>query len=110
MKFLIKDDVFLTNVASVDLTEKEVDYIVMLVSGVQDKKIKELLNINPSKLETLYQKFGLTNKQRVRDMQLTTVMCMNDLITTELIMQTHKRFNLIELQEMIDFYKTGKRG
>ena len=104
MQFDIKNQ-FQPTVTLVDLTEKEVDYIVMLVSGVQDKKIKELLNINPSELETLYQKFGLTNKQRVRDMQLTTVMCMNDLITPELIMHTKERFNLIELREMIDFYK-----
>ena len=71
----------------------------------QDEKIKELLNINHSELEVLYQKFGLTNKQRVRDMQLTTIMAMNNLITPELIMHTKKRFNLIELKEMIDFYK-----
>ena len=71
----------------------------------QDEKIKELLNINHSELEVLYQKFGLTNKQRVRDLQLTTVMAMNNLITPELIMHTKERFNLIELKEMIDFYK-----
>ena len=110
MKFHIKDDMFSTNVTSVDLSEKEVDYIVMLVSGVKDKNIKELLNLKHSDLESLFQKFGLTNKHRVRDMQLTTVMCMNGLITPELIMQTYKRFDLIELKEMIDFYKTGKRG
>lgn len=105
MKFQIKDDVFSTNVTNVDLSEREVDYIVMLVSGVQDEKIKELLNIKYSELEILYEKFGLTNKQRVRDMQLTTVMCMNNLITPELIMNTKERFDLIELKEMIDFYK-----
>ena len=38
-------------------------------------------------------------------MQLTTVMCMNNLITPELIMNTKERFDLIELKEMIDFYK-----
>ena len=38
-------------------------------------------------------------------MQLTTIMAMNNLITPELIMHTKKRFNLIELKEMIDFYK-----
>ncbi|MGN0032140.1 MAG: hypothetical protein ACI37Q_09330 [Candidatus Gastranaerophilaceae bacterium] len=38
-------------------------------------------------------------------MQLTTVMAMNNLITPELIMHTKERFNLIELKEMIDFYK-----
>ncbi len=38
-------------------------------------------------------------------MQLTTVMAMNDLITPELIMQTKERFDLIELKEMIEFYK-----
>ena len=101
---------FSTNVTSVDLSEKEVDYIVMLVSGVKEPEIKKLLNMSHSELETLYNKFGLTNKKKVRDMQLTSVMCMNNLITTELIMQTKERFDLIELQEMIDFYKTGKRG
>ena len=39
-------------------------------------------------------------------MQLTTVMCMNNLITPELIMHTKERFDLIELKEMIEFYKT----
>lgn len=105
MKFVLNINQFSPNKKEVDLTEKEVDYIVMLASGVQDEKIKELLNINHSELEVLYQKFGLTNKQRVRDMQLTTVMAMNNLITPELIMHTKERFNLIELKEMIDFYK-----
>lgn len=105
MKFVLNINQFSPNIKEVDLTEKEVDYIVMLASGVQDEKIKELLNINHSELEVLYQKFGLTNKQRVRDMQLTTVMAMNNLITPELIMHTKERFNLIELKEMIDFYK-----
>lgn len=77
----------------------------MLASGVQDVNIKELLNIKHSELETLYQKFGLTNKQRVRDMQLISIMGMNNLLTAELIMQTKERFDLIELKEMIDFYK-----
>lgn len=35
----------------------------MLVSGVQDEKIKELLNIKYSELEILYEKFRLTNKE-----------------------------------------------
>lgn len=105
MKFVLNINQFSPNTKEVDLTEKEVDYIVMLASGVQDEKIKELLNIKNSELETLYVKFGLTNKKRVRDMQLTTVMAMNDLITPELIMQTKERFDLIELKEMIDFYK-----
>ena len=105
MKFVLNINQFSPNIKEVDLTEKEVDYIVMLASGVQDEKIKELLNINHSELEVLYQKFGLTNKQRVRDLQLTTVMAMNNLITPELIMHTKERFNLIELKEMIDFYK-----
>ena len=72
MKFVLNINQFSPNIKEVDLTEKEVDYIVMLASGVQDEKIKELLNINHSELEVLYQKFGLTNKQRVRDLQLTT--------------------------------------
>ena len=105
MKFVLNINQFSPNIKEVDLTEKEVDYIVMLASGVQYEKIIELLNINHSELEVLYQKFGLTNKQRVRDMQLTTVMAMNNLITPELIMHTKERFNLIELKEMIDFYK-----
>ena len=105
MKFVLNINQFSPNTKEVDLTEKEVDYIVMLASGVQDEKIKELLNIKNSELETLYVKFGLTNKKRVRDMQLTTVMAMNDLITPELIMQTKERFDLIELKEMIEFYK-----
>ena len=105
MKFVLNINQFSPNTKEVDLTEKEVDYIVMLASGVQDEKIKELLNIKYSELETLYEKFGLTNKKRVRDMQLTTVMAMNDLITPELIMQTKERFDLIELKEMIEFYK-----
>ncbi len=105
MKFVLNINQFSPNTKEVDLTEKEVDYIVMLASGVQDEKIKELLNIKNPELETLYVKFGLTNKKRVRDMQLTTVMAMNDLITPELIMQTKERFDLIELKEMIEFYK-----
>ena len=64
MKFQIKDDVFSTNVTNVDLSEREVDYIVMLVSGVQDEKIKELLNIKHSELEILYENSVLlTNKE-----------------------------------------------
>ena len=105
MKFVLNINQFSPNTKEVDLTEKEIDYIVMLASGVQEKQIKELLNIKHSELETLYENFGLTNKQRVRDMQLTTVMAMNNLITPELIMHTKERFNLIELREMIDFYK-----
>ena len=109
MKFVLNINQFSPNIKEVDLTEKEVDYIVMLASGVQDEKIKELLNINHSELEVLYQKFGLTNKQRVRDLQLTTVMAMNNLITPELIMHTKERINLIELKEMIDFYKKNSK-
>ena len=105
MKFIININQFSPNTKEVDLSEKEIDYILMLASGVQDVNIKELLNIKHSELETLYQKFGLTNKQRVRDMQLISIMGMNNLLTAELIMQTKERFDLIELKEMIDFYK-----
>ena len=51
MKFVLNINQFSPNIKEVDLTEKEVDYIVMLASGVQDEKIKELLNINHSELE-----------------------------------------------------------
>ena len=111
MKFKISENPFQPTITSVDLSEKEVDYLMMLVSGVEQKQIDNLLSIKKSELEILYLKLGLTNKKRVRDMQATTIIAMNNIITPELLLRTNKKFNLNELSEMSDFIiKTKKRG
>ena len=48
-------------VKTLDLTKKEIDYISMLISGVDRYRITELLSITNSDIDELYKKFGLVD-------------------------------------------------
>ena len=108
MKFVININQFSPNTKEVDLTEKEVDYIMMLASGVNKDRITEILIINDVEIENLYLKFGLTNTKRIRDNQLATVVASNSLLNAEVLTSVYNKYKLEELKSMIDFIKNLK--
>jgi phosphotransacetylase len=101
MKFEIKQNIFETGVKNVNLTDKEADYIIALASGVAKDKIVKSLSITEDEIEQLYKKFGLKNKDKVRDIQLVTLTCMGNFISEYFDNYSDKDFQFEECQELV---------
>lgn len=100
MKFEIKHNIFETGAKNVNLTDKEADYIIALASGVDKEKIVKSLSITEAEIEQLYKKFGLKNKNMVRDVQLVTLTCMGNFISEYFEINANKDFKFEECQEL----------
>lgn len=84
----------------VNLSDKEADYIIALASGVDKEKIVKSLSITEAEIEQLYKKFGLKNKNMVRDVQLVTLTCMGNFISEYFEINANKDFKFEECQEL----------
>ena len=78
-------NLFNPDVTEVSLSVKEVEFIAMLISGVKRPRIKQILSMTKSDLDTLYNKFGLFDKTRVRYMQVATIAGANRFITDDIL-------------------------
>ena len=63
MKFKNVRNVFAPEIKEFELSEKELDYISMLSSGVDKKKVMKLLAMSYAKIRDFYSKLGLTDKK-----------------------------------------------
>ena len=103
MKFKNVKNVFAPKVTEFNLTEKEVEYICMLSSGVDKKIVMELLSMTYAKIRDFYDKLGLTDKTMKRDVQAATLMASNNLIKKDTLLNLYKKYNLIECKELAEF-------
>lgn len=110
MIFKIEENIFAPDVTEVDLSEKEIEYIAMMISGVKQPKIKHILPITNSELKKLYNKFGLTDKTKIRYMQIATIVGMNDLISEDTLLKVSKKYFLVECEEMIKVLKANSNN
>lgn len=60
-------------------------------------------------IEKLYDKFGLKNKERIRDTQLATIACMGNFIDEYFEKTADKKFNFSECQELAEMIKGMKK-
>jgi len=70
-------------IVEVDLTEKELQYIHDIAKGEEKDNVMTSLCITSEEIETIYTKFGLTNKNRDRDVQVVVIAMMNKLVNID---------------------------
>ena len=63
------------------------------------------INISESEIENLYQKAGLTDTTRDRDVQLATFSVLNRIIKQKDLINAYNKYNFIECKEMLDTIK-----
>lgn len=64
---------FEPGIVEVDLSEKELKYIQNIAKGEDKSNIMSSLNITDNEIEKIYTKFGLTNINRDRDVQVVVI-------------------------------------
>ena len=97
MIFKIKNP--FADIKEVDLSEKELDYITAIVSGVERGKALKIMHMTPVELSKLYFKFGLTNKARIREMQMATIIGKSRIITKEICKRVADKYGFSECLE-----------
>ena len=102
MKFEIKHNIFATGVKKVNLSEQEADYIVALASGVEKDKILKTLSLTETDIENLYNKFGLKDKNLIRDNQLITLCIPGNFLGEYFELNAKREFIFPECQELLD--------
>lgn len=110
MKFEIKHNIFETGIKRVDLTDKEADYIIALASGVDKDKILKTLSLAEVDIENLYQKFGLKNKEMVRDMQLITLCVPGNFLGEYFELNADRKFIFPECEELAETIQNMKKS
>lgn len=101
MKFNNVKNIFAPEITEIDLTEKEIEYICMLASGVEKKNVMKILSLNYAKIRDLYNKFGLTNKRMKRDVQTVTLFVVNNFLQKDILLNIYNKYNLIECKELV---------
>lgn len=94
-------NIFAPEVTNVDLAEKEIEYISMLIVGVNKKEVIKTLSFGYSKIRNLYNKLGLTDKTKYRDVQLATLFAMNDVIPKEYLKKLCEKYNLYQNSDIL---------
>lgn len=86
---------------SFDLTEKEIAYAAMLISGRKQNAAMETASLNETDLEELYNKFGLTNTKFDRNAQLINIVNLNGMITETMLYDVYKKYNAPECKNLM---------
>lgn len=102
MKFNNIKNIFAPKNTEFDLTEKEIEYILMLSAGVNKNRVMNTLSITYAKIRNLYSKLGLTNTRRKRDVQAATLFAGNNLIKDDMLLNIYKKYNCIECKELAE--------
>lgn len=98
----IKNNIFAPDITEVELSEKELDFIYMLIAGVDIKKAINLLSLSLQDLTNLYLKFGLTDTTKLRYVQLVTIFMQNKLDDKNILLKIYNNYNLIECKELAE--------
>ena len=102
MEFKNIKNMFAPEIKEFELSEKELEYISMLSSGVDKKKVMKLLEMSYAKIRDFYSKLGLTDKKMKRDVQAATLMASNNLIKNDVLLNLYKKYDLIECKELAE--------
>ena len=68
------------DITEVNLTDKELKYTMAIVSGDDRQETIKTMHMTPVELAKLYEKFGLTDKTKIREVQLATIIGMSGLL------------------------------
>lgn len=96
-------------VKTLDLTEKEIDYISMLISGVDRYRITELLSITSSDIDELYKKFGLIDDRFDLEEQMKAVVSFNNLLTEDILNEVYNKYNVPECREFAELKRKAPK-
>ena len=102
MRFKNVRNIYAPNTTEFDLTEKEIEYIFMLSSGVDKKRVMDTLSMTYANIRKMYNKLGLTNKKRYRDVQAAIIMAGNNLITEDILLNIYKKYNCVECKKLAE--------
>lgn len=99
----IENNIFAPDITKVNLLEKEIEYIYMLISGVGRKKAINLLSLSLTDLGKLYLKFGLTDSTKLRYVQIVTIFMINKLVDKNILLKIYNIYNLIECKNLTEY-------
>lgn len=101
MQVRIKN-IFEPSIIAVELSEKELEYITAIISGVEHQKVLTTLHMTPVELSKLYIKFGLKDKTKIREVQIATITGMSGFVTDELFKKVAEKYGFSECLEMCE--------
>ena len=102
MQFSNIKNIFAPEITAVDLTEEEIEYVSLLLVGVNKQEVIKTLSFGYPKIRNLYNKLGLTDKTKLRDVQLATLYAMNSFIQKDYLKELYKKYNRIECKEFLE--------
>jgi len=100
---------FNPTVTKIDLTEKEIAYIAMLISGVNRGRITELLSIISSDIDELYKKFGLVDDRLNLEEQMKAVVSFNNMLTEDILNEVYNKYNVPECREFAELKRKAPK-
>ena len=96
-------------IKTLDLTETEIDYISMLISGVDRYRITELLSITSSDIDELYKKFGLVDDRLNLEEQMKAVVSFNNMLTEDILNEVYQKYNVPECREFAELKRKASK-
>ena len=89
-------NIFEPSIIAVDLSDKELDYITALVSGVGQERALNTIQLTPEELEKLYFKFGLSDTTKLREVQIATITSMSNFVTKDICSRVADKYGFTE--------------
>ena len=109
MKFENILNSFNPTVTVIDLTEKDIEYISMLISGVDRYRISELLSIESADIDELYKKFGLVDDRLNLEEQMKAVVSFNNMLTEDILNEVYNKYNVSECREFMELKRKAPK-
>ena len=110
MKFENILNSFNPTVTIIDLTEKDIEYISMLISGVDRYRIMELLSITSSDIDELYKKFGLVDDRFNLEEQMKAIVSFNNMLTEDILNEVYQKYNVPECREFMELKRKVRKA
>ena len=111
MKFENILNSFNPTITVIDLTEKDIEYISMLISGVDRYRITELLSITSSDIDEIYKKFGLIDDRFDLEEQMKAIVSFNNILTEDILNEVYTKYNVSECRNFAELkHKAPKRS
>ena len=97
------------DMSEIELTEKELEYISMLVLEANQKKHKDVFSMSVAELNKLYRKFALPEFSDNRDLYLHTISLINNIAPYETLKKVYDKYNLKECKEKLEGIKNAPK-
>ena len=94
---------------TVDLTEKEIEYISMLRLDVDFKKYKNVFSISIAEENKLYRKFGVPEFYENRERFVLAVSLTNNIVPYETLKKVCEKYNLKGYEQMLEDIKNAPK-